>query len=70
MCWGAAAKQRSLPHAGQPLAVMALLASAGLAAWQERTMYWGQRVISGEWNPMYGLTGFALVFLARLNGLY
>ncbi len=61
-------------HAGMPvnrLAVMAFLVSAGLAGLAGANDVLGVKgVFQGEWNPMYGLTGFALVFLARLNGLW
>lgn len=60
-------------HAGMPvnrLVVMAMLASAGLAGLAGANDVLGVKgLFQGEWNPMYGLTGFALVFLARLNGL-
>jgi simple sugar transport system permease protein len=60
-------------HAGMPvnrLIVMALLVSAGLAGLAGANDVLGVKgLFQGEWNPMYGLTGFALVFLARLNGL-
>ncbi len=61
-------------HAGMPvnrLIVTALLVSAGLAGLAGANDVLGVKgLFQGEWNPMYGLTGFALVFLARLNGLW
>jgi simple sugar transport system permease protein len=60
-------------HAGLPvnrLTLAALLVSAGLAGLAGANDVLGVKgLFQGEWNPMYGLTGFALVFLARLNGL-
>jgi ABC-type uncharacterized transport system permease subunit len=60
-------------HAGMPvnrLMILALLVSAGLAGLAGANDVLGVKgLFQGEWNPMYGLTGFALVFLARLNGL-
>lgn len=60
-------------HAGLPvnrLVVLALLLSAGLAGLAGANDVLGVKgLFQGEWNPMYGLTGFALVFLARLDGL-
>jgi simple sugar transport system permease protein len=60
-------------HAGMPvnrLLVTAMLVSAGLAGLAGANDVLGVKgLFQGEWNPMYGLTGFALVFLARLNGL-
>ena len=53
------------------LMIMALLASAGLAGLAGANDVLGVKgLFQAEWNPMYGLTGFALVFLARLNGLW
>src|SRR6185503_11390516 len=61
-------------HAGMPvnrLVVTALLVSAGLAGLAGANDVLGVKgLFQAEWNPMYGLTGFALVFLARLNGLW
>jgi simple sugar transport system permease protein len=61
-------------HAGMPvnrLVVIALLASAGLAGLAGANDVLGVKgLFQAEWNPMYGLTGFAVVFLARLNGLW
>lgn len=60
-------------HAGMPvnrLVVLSLLLSAGLAGLAGANDVLGVKgLFQGEWNPAYGLTGFALVFLARLNGL-
>jgi ABC-type uncharacterized transport system permease subunit len=60
-------------HAGLPvnrLVVTAMLVSAGLAGLAGANDVLGVKgLFQGEWNPTYGLTGFALVFLARLNGL-
>lgn len=60
-------------HAGMPvnrLTLAALLLSAGLAGLAGANDVLGVKgLFQGEWNPEYGLTGFALVFLARLNGL-
>jgi general nucleoside transport system permease protein len=61
-------------HAGMPvnrLVVTALLVSAGLAGLAGANDVLGVKgLFQAEWNPLYGLTGFALVFLARLNGLW
>ena len=60
-------------HAGMPvnrLIMAAMLLSAGLAGLAGANDVLGVKgLFQGEWNPEYGLTGFALVFLARLNGL-
>jgi simple sugar transport system permease protein len=60
-------------HAGMPvnrLVVTAMLVSAGLAGLAGANDVLGVKgLFQGEWHPTYGLTGFALVFLARLNGL-
>ncbi|MBE7473006.1 MAG: ABC transporter permease [Anaerolineae bacterium] len=60
-------------HAGLPvnrLVALALLLSAGMAGLAGANDVLGVKgLFQGEWNPMYGLTAFALVFLARLNGL-
>jgi ABC-type uncharacterized transport system permease subunit len=59
-------------HAGMPvnrLTVLAFLVSAGLAGLAGANDVLGVKgMFQGEWNPAYGLTGFALVFLARLTG--
>jgi simple sugar transport system permease protein len=66
--------RRAALHAGMPvnrLMVAALLASAGLAGLAGANDVLGVKgLFQAEWNPMYGLTGFAVVFLARLNGLW
>jgi len=50
--------------------VLALLLSAGMAGLAGANDVLGVKgLFQGEWNPQYGLTAFALVFLARLNGL-
>lgn len=60
-------------HAGMQvntLTVVALLLSAGLAGLAGANDVLSVKgLFQGEWNPQYGLTAFALVFLARLNGL-
>jgi simple sugar transport system permease protein len=60
-------------HAGMPvnrLIVAAMLLSAGMAGLAGANDVLSVKgLFQGEWNPEYGLTGFALVFLARLNGL-
>ncbi|MDH3674790.1 MAG: ABC transporter permease [Anaerolineae bacterium] len=60
-------------HAGlrvNMLTVLALLLSAGMAGLAGANDVLGVKgLFQGEWNPQYGLTAFALVFLARLNGL-
>lgn len=60
-------------HAGMPvdrLIALSLLLSAGFAGLAGANDVLGTKgLFQGEWNPAYGLTGFALVFLARLNGL-
>ncbi len=60
-------------HAGLPvnrLMAAALLTSAALAGLAGANDVLGVKgLFQGEWNPMYGLTAFAVVFLARLNPL-
>jgi simple sugar transport system permease protein len=60
-------------HAGMRvnlLTVLALLLSAGMAGLAGANDVLSVKgLFQGEWNPQYGLTAFALVFLARLNGL-
>lgn len=52
------------------LVMLALLLSAGFAGLAGANDVLGVKgLFQGEWNPAYGFTGFALVFLARLNGL-
>ncbi len=64
--------RKAAMHAGLPvnrLVILALLLSAGLAGLAGANDVLGVKgLFQGEWNPQYGLTGFALVFLARLNG--
>lgn len=51
------------------LVILALLLSAGFAGLAGANDVLGVKgLFQGEWNPAYGFTGFALVFLARLNG--
>lgn len=65
--------KKAATHAGMPvnrLTIAALLLSAGMAGLAGANDVLGVKgLFQGEWNPEYGLTGFALVFLARLNGL-
>lgn len=61
-------------HAGMPvrrLTVLALLLSGGCAGLAGANHVLGVRgLFQGEGNPEYGLSGFALVYLARLNPLW
>ncbi len=61
-------------HAGMPvgrLTVLALLLSGGFAGLAGANHVLGVRgLFQGEGNPEYGLSGFALVYLARLNPLW
>ncbi|MCZ7575007.1 MAG: ABC transporter permease [Ardenticatenaceae bacterium] len=72
--WVLGQNRRAAIHAGLPvdrLTVLALLLSAGFAGLAGANDVLGVKgLFQGEWNPAYGLTGFALVFLARLNGLW
>lgn len=67
------ANARAAMHAGlkvKRLIMVAFFASGafiGLGAAMEILGVWGY--MRADWNPMYGLTLFALVFLARLNAL-
>lgn len=67
------ANPRAAMHAGlrvKRLIMGAFFASGafiGLGAAMEILGVWGY--MRADWNPMYGLTLFALVFLARLNAL-
>jgi ABC-type uncharacterized transport system permease subunit len=67
------ANARAAMHAGlkvRRLVMGAFFASGaliGLGAAMEILGVWGY--MRADWNPMYGLTLFALVFLARLNAL-
>lgn len=59
-------------HAGMAvnrLTILAFLVSAGMAGLAGANDVLGVKgMFQGEWNPGYGLTGFALVFLARVTG--
>lgn len=72
--WVLGQNRRAAIHAGLPvgrLTVLALLLSAGFAGLAGANDVLGVKgLFQGEWNPAYGLTGFALVFLARLNSLW
>lgn len=67
------ASPRAAAHAGidvRRLTIVAFLVSGafmGLAAAIEILGVWGY--VRADWNPNFGLTLFALVFLARLNAL-
>ncbi|MGD9714956.1 MAG: ABC transporter permease, partial [Thermomicrobiales bacterium] len=65
--------RRAAVHAGIPVAtlmVVALLASGGFAGLAGANDVLGvQGLFKGNWNPGYGFTAFALVYLARLNSL-
>ncbi len=65
--------RKAAHHAGLPvnrLVVLAFLFSAGMAGLAGANDVLGVKgLFQGEWNPEYGLTAFALVFLARLNGV-
>ena len=67
------ASRQAAVHAGMPvnrLLALAFLLSAGFAGLAGSNDVLGVKgLFQGGWNPAYGLTGFALVFLARLNGL-
>ncbi len=66
--------RRAAAHAGMAvgrLTAVALLASAGFAGLAGANDVLGVKgLFQGEWNPGYGLTAFALVFLARLRALW
>jgi simple sugar transport system permease protein len=66
--------RRVAHHAGLPINQLisaALLTSAALAGLAGANDVLGVKgLFQAEWNPMYGLTAFALVFLARLNALW
>lgn len=72
--WVLGQNRRAAIHAGLPvgrLTALALLLSAGFAGLAGANDVLGVKgLFQGEWNPGYGLTGFALVFLARLNSLW
>lgn len=65
--------KRAAIHAGMPvgmLTVMALLLSGGFAGLAGANDVLGvQGVFKANWDPGYGFTAFALVYLARLNSL-
>ncbi|MBX3069207.1 MAG: ABC transporter permease [Thermomicrobiales bacterium] len=65
--------RRAAVHAGIPVAtlmVVALLVSGGFAGMAGANDVFGvQGLFKGNWNPGYGFTAFALVYLARLNSL-
>jgi simple sugar transport system permease protein len=65
--------KRAALHAGMPvgrLTIFALLASGGFAGLAGANDVLGvQGVFKANWNPGYGFTAFALVYLARLNSL-
>ena len=65
--------RRAAIHAGMPVAMLitvALLLSGGFAGLAGANDVLGvQGLFKGNWNPGYGFTAFALVYLARLNSL-
>lgn len=65
---------RAALHAGLPvgwLTALALLLSGGFAGLAGANDVLGiQGLFKGNWNPGYGFTGFALVYLARLDALW
>ncbi|CAN5521738.1 ABC transporter permease [soil metagenome] len=65
--------RRAAMHAGIPVAGLmfsALLLSGGFAGLAGANDVLGvQGLFKGNWNPGYGFTAFALVYLARLNSL-
>lgn len=67
------ANRRAAIHAGIPvgaLSATALLLSGGFAGLAGANDVLGvQGVFKANWDPGYGFTGFALVYLARLNSL-
>jgi general nucleoside transport system permease protein len=72
--WVLGQNKRVALHAGLPvglLTALALLLSAGFAGLAGANDVLGTKgLFQGEWNPGYGLTGFTLVFLARLESLW
>lgn len=72
--WVLGQNRRAALHAGMPVArltVIALLLSGGFAGLAGANDVLGVKgLFQGEWNPAYGFTGFALVFLARLSSLW
>jgi simple sugar transport system permease protein len=65
---------RAARHAGLPvgrLTALALLLSGGFAGLAGANDVLGiQGLFKGNWNPGYGFTAFALVYLARLNAVW
>lgn len=65
---------RAALHAGLPvgrLTILALLLSGGFAGLAGANDVLGiQGLFKGNWNPGYGFTAFALVYLARLNPVW
>ena len=65
---------RAAVHAGLPvgrLTALALLLSGGFAGLAGANDVLGiQGLFKGNWNPGYGFTAFALVYLARLNAVW
>jgi simple sugar transport system permease protein len=72
--WVLGQNRRAAVHAGLPvggLTVLALLLSGGCAGLAGANDVLGVKgLFQGNWFPNYGFTGFALVYLARLNGLW
>lgn len=72
--WVLGQNRRAAVHAGLPvgrLTVLALLVSGGVAGLAGANDVLGVKgVFQGEWDPAYGLTAFALVYLARLRPLW
>jgi general nucleoside transport system permease protein len=65
--------RRAAIHAGMPVGILmalSLLLSGGFAGVAGANDVMGvQGLFKGNWNPGYGFTAFALVYLARLNSL-
>ncbi len=72
--WVAGQSTLAATHVGLPvgrLTGFALLASGGAAGLAGASDLLGVKgLFQGEWNPAYGLTAFALVYLARLQPLW
>ena len=72
--WVLGQSRRAAVHAGLPvgrLSAFALLASGALAGLAGANDVLGVKgLFQGSWNPAYGLTAFALVYLARLRALW
>ncbi len=72
--WVLGQSRRAAVHAGLPvgrLSTFALLASGALAGLAGANDVLGVKgLVQGSWNPAYGLTAFALVYLARLRALW